>query len=81
MKATLEIPDNLLEQAKQLALKERVPWERLVEEGLSIVLKHRHKMADSGFRPVTFKGNGLSAEFRDASWGEIIQAAYDRRIR
>lgn len=50
MKVTIEIPDPLFEQTKDLAVKEGVSFRLLVEEGLSIVHQRRGKAPARPFR-------------------------------
>ena len=62
MKTTLELPDELLIEAKKRAAEERRPLRALVEEGLRLVLrKHESKQLKRQVRIVTVKG-GLPAE-------------------
>lgn len=79
MKTTLDVSDNLLARAKELARRERVTLRSLAEEGLEHVLAERESAPPCKVDPVTFKGEGLSAEFRGASWQMIRDAAYEGR--
>lgn len=76
MKTTLELSDALLLQAKELAKKEHTTLRNLTEEGLSRVLAEREARSRVKIQPVTFKGKGLSPEFRQASWTSLRDAAY-----
>jgi hypothetical protein len=80
MKTTIEIADDLFESAQQLARKEKTTFRSLTEQGLRMVL--REKQAKSPrwkWKPVTFKGDGLSDEFKNASWEQIRDAIYKGR--
>lgn len=77
MKTTIEISDNLLIQAKQLAHEEKVTLRSIVEEGLAKTLQERSQRSAKPIQPVVFGGNGLQAEFKDASWQAIREAAYE----
>lgn len=79
MKTTLEISDHLLERAKGLARKRKTSLRSLTEEGLRKVLEAEESTPKKLLQPVTFKGRGLSVEFRDASWKEVRDAAYGDR--
>ncbi len=71
MKTTLDIADNTLKQAKELARRERATLRALVEEGLELVLKARASKPPYRSKPVTFSGRGLTPAYRDASWEKI----------
>ena len=77
MKATVEISDQVFEEAKRAASAEGTTLRALVEDGLRRVLGER-RARRHGFRlrKVTFRGDGISPEFAGASWDEIRDAAY-----
>jgi hypothetical protein len=77
MKTTIEISDNLLIQAKQLAHEEKVTLRSIVEESLVKTLQERSQRSTKPIQPVVFAGKGLKAEFKDASWQAIRDAAYE----
>ena len=77
MKTTIEISDRLLMKAKRLASKRGVTLRSLTEEGLRKVVEESSGKSKYQAKPVTFKGNGLSTEFRGATWDRIRQAAYE----
>jgi len=79
MKTTIEISDPLLKQARKVAAREGVTLRTLVERGLSRVVSETKKPVLFKLRQAAFKGKGLQAEFRDASWGAIREAAYEGR--
>ena len=57
MKTTLELPDELLIEAKKAAAEQRRPLKALVEEGLRMVLRGpRKKTPPRRVRLVTVKG-------------------------
>jgi hypothetical protein len=76
MKTTIDIADDLLVLGKQVAEKEHVTLRSLVEEGLRYVLTRRGQAKGFRWKPVTFKGKGLSPEFADAGWEGIRDAIY-----
>jgi hypothetical protein len=79
MKTTIEIADPLLREACKPATREAVTLRALVERGL------HHVVTESGGRPpfklrrASFRGKGLQAGFRDASWEALRAAAYQDR--
>ncbi len=77
MKTTIEISDSILAGAKRLARDQNVTLRSLVEEGLQKVLEQRSEREPIEVRPVTFRGQGLSAQFQGASWQQIRDAAYE----
>ena len=81
MKTTIDIADPVLNQAKKLAAREGTTLRALVEQGLQQVIADRrtHKKQARAFRPVVFHGDGLTPEFENASWSEILAASYEGR--
>ena len=79
MKTTVEIADPLLREARKLAARERVTLKTLIERGLSQVLRETKRPVAFRLRRAAFKGRGLQAEFRDASWEKLGHAAYESR--
>lgn len=77
MKTTVDIADNIMERSRRLVHSEHVTFRELIEEGLLLAIQARQK-AQIGKKvlPVIVKGRGLSPEFRNASWSQIRQAAY-----
>jgi len=76
MRTTIDISDNLLNRAKELARKEKTTLKELTEEGLSLVLKEHTSRQPRAIEPVVFDGQGLSEEFRGKSWAEIRDEIY-----
>jgi hypothetical protein len=77
MKTTIDIADNIIERSRQVARASKVTFRDLVEEGLLMVIDRRKQAEKKEIKPVTVKGNGLSETFRNASWSQIRQAAYE----
>ncbi len=69
MKTTIEIADNLLARAIARARAQYITLRSLIEESQAAALDH--PLPTSKVRPVTFKGNGLSRKFEEASWDTI----------
>jgi len=78
MKTTVEIPDALLEQARQQAASEGSTVRALIEEGLRRVLKERQQLG-IGFRlrKVGMAGQGLQPQVADASWDVLRGMVYE----
>ena len=76
MKMTIEISDPLLNEARKLAEREGVTLRALVERGLRRVVAETRSGASFKLRRASFKGKGLQADLRGASWGDL---AYEGR--
>jgi hypothetical protein len=79
MKTTIDISDALLREAKKLAAREGITLKTLVERGLHRVLAETKQAPRFKLRRASFKGKGLQAELRDASWEAIRDLAYEGR--
>ena len=79
MKTTIEIPDAILEQAKEVATGEGVTLRSLVEEGLRRVLEDRQANSEFQLREASFKGKGLQPQVQDGSWERIRDLVYEGR--
>lgn len=79
MKTTRELPNTLLDKARKLSAHERVTLRTLIERRLRYVLAERSDAAPFKLRRASFKGEGLRAEFRDASWDKPRDAVYEDR--
>ena len=76
MKTTIDIADSLLARAKALAKDEATTLKSLTEEGLQIVLRERSSRKATRIRPVTVSGDGLHADYANANWSKMREAAY-----
>ena len=79
MKTTVEISDPLLREIRKLAARDGVTLRTLVERGLQRVVAETGRGAPFKLRRASFKGNGLQAAFRGASWDRVRDAAYKGR--
>jgi Bacterial antitoxin of type II TA system, VapB len=81
MKTTLEIADPLLDEARKIAHRDGTTLRALVEQGLRQVVIERNKPPKKfKLRDASFKGGGgLTPEFENASWIEILEEAYRGR--
>jgi Bacterial antitoxin of type II TA system, VapB len=79
MKTTLDISDPLLREARKIATRDRTTLRELVEQGLRKIIAERKAGHPFRLRKVTFKGEGLVPELRDADWDRIRDLAYEGR--
>ena len=79
MKTTIEISDPLLREARKLAEREGLTLRALVERGLRRVVTETKPGARSSCATRSFKGKGLQADARGASWSELRDLAYEGR--
>ena len=76
-KTSIEIADDLFERAQRVARKEKTTFRSLVEQGLRLVLKEKQaKPVKWKWKPVTFRGEGLTDEFKNAPWEKIRDEIY-----
>jgi len=71
MKATIELPDELLERSKAVARRENSTLKALIEEGLRLALRARTRKRAAPFAVKPFQGDGLSPEFAGGGWEKI----------
>jgi hypothetical protein len=76
VKTTIEIADDLFERARGFARKEKTTFRALAERGLRLVLKEKATGRKKLPPLVTFKGEGLTDEFKNASWDKIRDEIY-----
>ena len=79
MKTTIDNASSILKRSKELARREDVTLRALVEEGLDLVLAERQAHRKKPIRPVTFRGHGLTPQYRNTEWTKIRDAAYEGR--
>ena len=75
MKTTVELSAPLLERATRLAAERGSTLRELIEAGLRRVLEEERSSKPFVLRDLRVKGVGLQAEFRDANWEQIREAA------
>jgi Bacterial antitoxin of type II TA system, VapB len=79
MKTTVNLPDDLLRDAQELARRQRTTLRELIETGLRTVIKQRSRESTFALTDASVDGRGLQPAFRDASWGHLRDAAYERK--
>jgi hypothetical protein len=77
MKTTVEIADDLARQARELAKRRDTTLRAILEEGIRKVLAADRAGEAYELPDRSVRGHGLQAEFRDRTWAEIREAAYD----
>ena len=80
MKTTIEIADDLFERAQRVAQKEKTTFRALTERGLRLILAEKKPRTPKKLPPlVTFRGKGLSPEFKNVGWDKIRDDIYQGR--
>jgi predicted transcriptional regulator len=80
VKTTVELPDDLLREARQLARAEGTTFKSLMEEGLRAVVGRRRESGRFALEDASVGGRGLRPEFAGADWSRIRDAAYGGRL-
>ncbi len=75
MKTTVELHDDLLEQARAVARREGTTLRGLVEEGLQRSLEARRKAARRHLDFPSYGGSGLTTEFQGTPWNRNFAVA------
>lgn len=76
MKTTVNIHDELLREAQDLARREGTTLRALIETGLRDVIKRRSAAASFVLADASVGGRGLQPEFGNASWGKVRDSVY-----
>ena len=76
MKTTIELPDELLEQARRVARSEGATLRSLVEEGLHRTLEARRRTVVRELDFPSYGGSGFTTEFQGAPWSRIRDEVY-----
>ena len=79
MKTTVELPDNLVREAKRVALRERTTVRALIERGLRGVVAGRRPAGRFTLRTAGFRGDGLVAGRSLRDWDAIRDLSYSER--
>lgn len=77
MKMTINLPDELVRAAQELARRDGTTLRELVETGLRAVIKQRSTDAQFVLADASVDGRGLQPDLRGASWEQIRNAIYD----
>jgi len=79
MKTTIQIPDSLFEEVRNLAHQENTTMKDIIEEGLRRIISERKRRSNFKLRKITFKGKGLQPHLAGTSWDQILQLSYEGR--
>lgn len=79
MKTTIELPDELVRQARRVARREGTTLRALTEEGLQRSLEARRQTVRRPLDFPTYGGSGLTDEFEGAPWARIRDEIYRER--
>lgn len=77
MKTTIEIPDALLEDAKDVAAARGTTLKELVTTGLHAVVHDARNPTRVAYRRHTVAGNGLQPGVSAGNWETIRSLAYE----
>ena len=78
MKTTVNLPDELVREAQELARRQRTTLRELIESGLRAVLKQRSSDLPFVLVDASVDGQGLQPAFRGAAWDQIRDTIYDQ---
>jgi predicted transcriptional regulator len=76
MKTTVNLPDELVRAAQELARQQRTTLRELIETGLRAVVRQRTNHSAFVLEDASVDGGGLQPAFRGASWEQIRDAIY-----
>lgn len=80
MKTTVDIPDDLLKEAKAVAATEQVTLRSLVEEGLRWVLSRRRRQTERFvLREAAVSGKGARDGIDEGNWEQMRDRIYRGR--
>jgi len=79
MKTTIEIADDLFKRVQQVARQEKTTLRSLTEQGLRLVLREKQGKSKKLPPLVTVRGDGLTEDFKSASWDSIRDEIYRGR--
>jgi hypothetical protein len=80
MKTTVDLPDELLLEAQQVARAEGTTLKSVLEEGLRAVIARHRSAQRFELQDASVPGHGLQPGFADADWTSIRQASYGDRL-
>ncbi len=80
MKTTVELPDELLREARNIARAEGTTLKSVLEEGLRAVIARYHSSQHFRLRDASVAGRGVQREFAEADWAKIRAASYGDRL-
>lgn len=79
MKTTVDIADALLREIRKIAARQGVTLRTLIERGLHRVVAESRQGTPFKLRRASFRGKGLQAGVRGASWEKMRDLIYEDR--
>lgn len=76
MKTTVNLPDELMRQARELARREQTTVTELIETGLRTIVARRSGEPPFRLADASVDGRGLQPAFRGATWEQMRDAIY-----
>ncbi|GDY33879.1 hypothetical protein GTS_55120 [Gandjariella thermophila] len=74
----MNLPDELLREAQELARREHTTLRELIETGLRTVVRQRTAESHFVLEDASVDGRGLQPEFRGARWEQFRDAIYEQ---
>lgn len=79
MKTTVQIPDSLFEEVRNIARREQTTMKALIQEGLRRIITERKQRGRFRLRKASFKGQGLRPDLQGTSWDQIREISHEGR--
>ena len=79
MKTTVQIPDSLFKEARNVARQKHTTMKALIETGLRRVISEHRQRERFKLRKATFKGKGLQPHLAGVSWDQLRDISYEGR--
>jgi predicted transcriptional regulator len=80
MKTTVELPDELILEAQEIARAEGTTMKSVLEEGLRAVIARRRHAQGFTLRDASVDGRGLRPDIAEAGWAKIRELSYGDRL-
>lgn len=78
-KTTVEISEDLLREARELAARDGVTLRAVLERGLHRAIAEGQRSRSFRLRKASFRGKGLHPDAADAPWERLRDMAYEGR--
>jgi predicted DNA-binding ribbon-helix-helix protein len=78
MKTSFDLSEPLLDEVRALAKQRGTTTKSLVEQALVKLLEEARQVKPFKLRDLSFGGGGLTPEFENATWAEILEVARER---
>ena len=77
MKTTVNLPDELVREAQEVARQQRTTLRELIETGLRAVVNQRSSDTPFELADRSVDGRGLQQEFRNAPWQRMRDTIHE----